>query len=140
MQSADADGAADRLGHRDVEPADQPAHGLADDQAKRIGAEHGDDGRGVEPPHHATLDHEPKRADRKRRRHHADGDRQARAVDEIGDVGAEQDEFTLREIEDAHHAGDDAKSQHDEDDDRAEAQNLEQCNEQRIHFRRHTTS
>ena len=53
------------------------------------------------------------------------GDRQAGTVDEIGDVGAKQDEFALGEVEDAHHAGDDAKPQDDQDDDRTETQYLE---------------
>ena len=136
MHGADIDRAADRLGHGEIEAADQAAHGFADDQAERIGAEHGDDRRGVEAADDQRFQHEAERADDEGRGDHAGPDRQALGVGEIGDVGPEQDELALREIEDAHHAGDDPEPQHDQDDDRAKAQDLERRDERVSHVDR----
>ena len=136
VHAAEIDRSADRLRHRQIEPADQPAHALADDQPKRIGPEHGHDGRGVEAPDDERFEHETERADQKRRGDHPGPDREPVAVGQIGDVGAEQNELALREVEDSHHAGDDSEPQHDQNDDRAETQDLESCDESVSHVSR----
>ena len=130
---ADIDRTAERLRDRQIQSADQAADDLADDEPERVGAEHRDDRCGIKSPDDGPLQDKSQRADDKGRRQHSKPDRQARAVDDIGDVGAKQDELALREVEDAHHAGDDPEPQHDQDDDRAETQDLEQCDEQIIH-------
>src|SRR5262249_27335408 len=56
---------------------------------------------------------------------HAEPNWQPETVNEIRGVGTEQHELAMGEVEDAHHAGDDAESEHDEDDDGPEAQDFE---------------
>src|SRR5262249_32011281 len=86
---------------------------------------HGDDGVGIEAPDNQTLENEANRRHHEWCREHAEPNRQAGAVNEIRGVGAEQNELAMGEVEDAHHAGDDAESQHYEDNDGPAAQDSE---------------
>ena len=133
LHGAETDRSADRFRDRDVEAADQAANDLPDDQPERIGSEHRDNRRCVKSPDHQPFQHKAQRADRERSEHHSEPDRRSRVMHDIGDVCAEQNEFPLGKVEDAHHAGDDAKSEHDQNDDRAKTYDLEQCDEQIIH-------
>ena len=67
----------------------------------------------------------PDDADGEGRRDHAGPDRQAAAVQQVHRVGPEQDELAMGEVEDAHHAGDDAEPEHDQHEDRAVCENVE---------------
>ena len=136
MNAAEIDRSPDRFRHRQIEPADQPAHALANDQAERVGPEDGHDGSGVKAPDDERFEYETERADQKRRGYHPGPDREPVAVGQIGDIGAKKNEFALGEVEDPHHAGDDAESQHDQNDDRAETQNLESCDKSVSHVPR----
>ena len=125
--------------------------GVKNSQAARAAERAGDDiglcgNRQVEPvshagiahrravqPHDQPFEHQSERPDHERRRDHAGPDRQAGGVGQVGDVGTEQDEFALREVEDAHHAGDDPEPQHHQHDDGPEAQDFEQGGEQVFH-------
>src|SRR5450631_3576029 len=123
----------DRLRHRPVEPPDQRSHDLSNDQSKCISAEHGDDRRRIKSPHDQTFEHETERAHDERGRYHSEPDRQAEAVGKVGDIGAQQNELALREVEDTHHAGDDAEPKDDQNHDRAETQYLENRDDQISH-------
>ena len=133
MHGPDTDRTAERLRDRQVQPADQTAHDLANDEPQSVSAEHRHDRCCVKSPDDGPLQKKSECADDKGRSQHSEPDRQTRTVDDIGDIGAKQDELALGEVEDAHHAGDDPEPQHDQDDDRAETQDLEQCDEQIIH-------
>ena len=117
--------AGDRLGDRLVVAAEQAAHDLADDQADGIGAEHGDDGRGVETADHQPFQHQADQRQHHGRRHDAGPGGQPAALEQIDGVGAEQDELAVGEIEDAHHAGDDSQPEHDQHHHRDEGQHVE---------------
>src|ERR1700675_4462302 len=123
----------DRLGHRSAEPPDQRSDHLSNDQSKRVSAEHGDDRRRIKSPHDQTFEHETERAHHERGRYHSEPDRQAQAVGEVGDIGTQQNELALREVEDTHHAGDDAEPKDDQNHDRAETQYLETRDDQISH-------
>src|SRR5262249_33342583 len=58
-------------------------------------------------------------------REHAEPNWQPVTVNKICDIGAEQHELAMGEIEDAHHARDNAEPQDHEDDDGPESQNFE---------------
>src|SRR5882672_4406121 len=133
MHGTDVERSGDRLGNRPIETADQGSHDLSDDESKRVSAEHGDDWRSIETPHDQTFEHEAECAHDKRRRHHSEPYRQARGMHDVSDVGAKQDELTLGEVEDAHHAGDDAEPEDDQHHDRTETQYLEKCDDQISH-------
>src|ERR1700726_2461874 len=45
-------------------------------------------------------------------------------MDEIGRIGAQQHELAMSEVEDAHHAGNDAEAENHKHDDRPEAQHF----------------
>src|SRR6267154_5519229 len=127
-----------RLRHRPVEPPDQRSDHLSNDQSKCVSAEHGDDRRRIKSPDDQTFEHETERAHDERGRYHSEPDRQAEAVGEVSDIGAKQNELALREVEDTHHAGDDAEPKDDQNHDRAETQYLENCDDQISHgYRRH---
>ena len=68
MHGADIDRAAERLRDRQIQPADQTADDLADDEPERVGAEHRDDRRGIKSPDDGALQDKPQRADDKGRR------------------------------------------------------------------------
>src|SRR3981189_998444 len=133
MHGTDVERSGDRLGNRPIESADQGSHDLSDDEAKRVSAEHGDDWRTIESPHDQTFEHKAKRTNHKRGRHHSEPDRQARAVHDVSDIGAKQDELSLSEPDSAPHAGDDAEPEDDQPHDRTETQYLEKCDDQISH-------
>ena len=54
-------------------------------------------------------------------------------VAEIDGVGAEQHEFAMGEVEDAHHAGDDAEAEHDQHHHRGEGGDVEREFDREIH-------
>jgi hypothetical protein len=87
----------------------------------------------VESSDDQALENEAAGGDADRRGQHPRPHWQSEMVDEIGDVGAEQHELAMGEVEDAHHAGDDAEAQHDEDDDGPEAQDFENGVERAFH-------
>ncbi len=125
LDRAQAERADEGIGHRMVQAADEPAHALADDEADGVGAEHGDDRLRVEEPDDAALEGEPDERDRERRDHHARPDRIAVAVGEVDGVGAQQEELSVGEIEDAHHARDHAEAGDHQHHDGAEAREVE---------------
>src|SRR6202045_205303 len=45
-------------------------------------------------------------------------------MDEIGRIGAQQHKLAMSEVEDAHHAGDDAEAENHKHDDRPEAEHV----------------
>ncbi len=94
--------------------AEQPTNDLPDYQSDGISPKHCDDRRGIEAPDYEALHDQSEQPDDDRRREYAEPQAQPGRSGKINGVGAEQDKFAVREIEDAHHAGDDAEAQHDQ--------------------------
>ena len=108
-----------------VESADQTADTFPDGQPNGIGTEHGRHGRRVKMPDHGPFQDDPEQRHGKWRNDHAEEYRKAPGMNKVGGVCTEQNEFAMGKIEDPHHADDDAHAQHNQHDDRSEAQNTE---------------
>ena len=122
-------GSGDRL----VVPAQQSAHNLANDQPDRIGAEHGDDRHGVKPFDDRAFEQKPDQTHDDRCCQDPGPSAKPVLAAEIDCVGAEQDQFAMREIEDAHHARDHAEPKHDQHHDGGESEDIERKFNREIH-------
>ncbi len=125
LERAQAERADEGIGHRVVEATDEPPHALADDEADGIGTEHGDNRLSVEEPDHATLEREADERHHERRGHHAGPHGITVAVREVDGIRTQQQELSVGEIEDPHHARDHAEAGDHQHHDGAEAREVE---------------
>ena len=93
---------------------EKPANDLADYQPDREGAQHRHDRIGIESTDHCALEDEADESNHTRRNNDPQPQGQCAFVKEVNSVSAEENEFPMGEIENAHHAGDHSQTKHDE--------------------------
>ena len=114
INAADRECTFDRLPDRSVLTAEQATNGFPDHQSNCVSPKHRDDRRGIEAPDYDALHHQAHQANDDRRGEDAEPETEPGRGRKIHRIGAEQHEFAVSEIKDAHHAGDDTETQHDQ--------------------------